>query len=170
MSDVAKNVGGYYAFASVDSNGLLHVARDSRATLYLTYSRTVDSYIIATTESIITGIAAAMKWRIEPIEMINDNSYVMFNRNEIVKSETFETTGYTGYISKESLKGSLGKAHWKETETTWNEIPSYKESRYYREEEFDKVEYDESDIPFAANDSDRFINMVDRFKRASGEK
>ena len=82
---IEENVTGYYAMAVIDKAGMLHIVRDDRAMLYISYSPTVDSYIISTTAEIIAGVCKANKWKFETPEEMLDCTYAMFNGNEIVE-------------------------------------------------------------------------------------
>jgi predicted glutamine amidotransferase len=102
MEEVEKLISGYYAVAVLDKHGLLHIIRDDRADLFISYCRTVDSFIISTTSEIIRNVAKEMKWKIEHPEEILEKSYTVFDMNEIVKhrdivprSATYGT--YSGY-------------------------------------------------------------------------
>jgi len=86
---IAKNASGYYALAILDRQGQLHVIRDSIAMLYLSYSRTIDSFIVATTEDILNSLSKEMRWSITKPELIKDNSYIVFKGNEVVYNTQF---------------------------------------------------------------------------------
>ena len=95
---IEKMVTGYYAVAILDKNGLLHIIRDDRADLYISYCRTVDSFLIATTSEIINNVAKEMKWKIEHPEEILEKSYTTFDGNSILnhRSITPRTSEYGG--------------------------------------------------------------------------
>jgi asparagine synthetase B (glutamine-hydrolysing) len=84
IDDIEKYVTGYYAFAVLTDDGLLHIARDDKAMLYITWCATVDSYMIATTKEILQDIAKKMKWDIAEPEEITENVYAVFDGNNII--------------------------------------------------------------------------------------
>lgn len=109
LKQVESWITGYYAFAVLDrSTGLLHVVRDSRATLYISYSRTIDSYIIATTREIVINLAKEMQWNIEEPELISDNLAVTFDGNTIIEHVTISPKGYASTIDASKVELSLG--------------------------------------------------------------
>jgi predicted glutamine amidotransferase len=110
MEDIEANVSGYYAFAILDKRGQLHVARDSMATLYISWCRSVQSYIIATTKDIIFGVAKKMKWKVETPEELSPDIYAIFDGNDIVSHRSIEplVTGYPTEMN-EVVQRSLGK-------------------------------------------------------------
>ena len=106
IKEIEQHVSGYYALAILDKKGLLHIARDNKAMLYMTYCRTVDSFIIATTVDIIKNVAKRMKWNIEQPEQILDNTYAIFNGNDIVSYESIspiKTSTTMGYSARKAL-------------------------------------------------------------------
>lgn len=98
MPMVESTVTGYYALALLDKAGLLHIVRDDTAPLFIAYSRTVDSYIFATTEDIIRSVSKKMQWVIETPEELLENIHVILDRNEIMTqkdiSPRIDTRGY----------------------------------------------------------------------------
>ena len=82
---IEQNVTGYYALAIIDqTTGILHIVRDDRATLYIAWSDTVQSYLIATTKEIILRIAKGQGWVIEAPELIVSNTHTQFTGNSVV--------------------------------------------------------------------------------------
>lgn len=108
ITDIEQNVSGYYAVAILDKNGLLHVARDDRAMLYVCYSKTVDSYIFATTADILEAVAKEMKWKIENPEEMLPNSYCVFDGNKSISSSKIEPLGSWSAKMTDKEKKSLG--------------------------------------------------------------
>lgn len=97
-----QQLGGYYAVLALDATtGVLHVVRDSSAGLYISWSPTIQSYIIATTAGIIKAVASAMEWSTHSIEKVDDNQYAQFKGNVIISQETinpkprYTTTTFT---------------------------------------------------------------------------
>lgn len=109
LSDITKNVTGYYALAILESSGLLHIIRDDQAELWITHIKSIDSYMIATTPDILEEVCKKMRWNCEPPEPIVDNKHIVFNGNEVVSENDFKPRGKRS--SKFSAKelGSLGK-------------------------------------------------------------
>jgi predicted glutamine amidotransferase len=108
MVDVEKNVSGYYAMAVLETNGKLHIVKDSRADLHYTYSRSIDSFIFATTATIIENICKKMKWKFEEIEKVDDNIHAVFNGNEMVIYESIKPIGSTYSYMSDREKRALG--------------------------------------------------------------
>lgn len=90
INHVADNVEGYYAFMNIDKDGILHVVKDNKANLHLSYIREIESYIIATAISMIEELCTAMDWIVPTIMEINDCTYFRMNGNEILGYEEFE--------------------------------------------------------------------------------
>jgi predicted glutamine amidotransferase len=94
MHAIEDQVTGYYAMAILDSeSGYLHIVRDSQAQLYIAWSPTIDSFVIATTAEIIGMIAYANRWAIEAPERIGDNQHIIFSGNEIVSQKPITPLG-----------------------------------------------------------------------------
>lgn len=108
MKAIEENVSGYYAMAVLDKAGKLHIARDDRAMLYISYCRTVHSFIIATTPDIIKGVAKNMKWNIEQPEELLENFYAVFDGNEIVKHEKIDPWGMVRAYGRSAGARALG--------------------------------------------------------------
>lgn len=108
MKAIEESVSGYYAMAVLDKSGKLHIARDDRAMLYISYCRTVHSFIIATTPDIIKGVAKNMKWSIEQPEELIENFYAVFDGNEIVKQEKIDPWGMVRAYGKSAGARALG--------------------------------------------------------------
>lgn len=84
LESIEMNVSGYYACAIFDK-GVLHIMRDSKAPLFMSYVKSIDSYIIATTELMISYICKKMQWKqFDRPQMILDNCYAMFDGNNIL--------------------------------------------------------------------------------------
>lgn len=99
MPMVEKTVSGYYALAVLDKDGLLHIVRDDRAMLYIAYSRTVDSFMFATTPEIIKTVAKKMQWHIEPIEELLENIHVTLDRNDILSQVDITPKAGSAWLS-----------------------------------------------------------------------
>jgi predicted glutamine amidotransferase len=102
MDAIEKMVTGYYAVAILDKSGKLHIIRDDRADLFISYNRTVDSFMIATTAEIIRNVAKEMKWKIEHPEEILEKTYTVFDSNAILKHVSISprTSEYGGYYGE----------------------------------------------------------------------
>ena len=58
VSGIEQHLSGYYAIAAIAPDGITHILRDDTATLFVARVDSIDSYIIATTEThnpIVTG-------------------------------------------------------------------------------------------------------------------
>jgi predicted glutamine amidotransferase len=118
---IEEHAAGYYAVALLDTSGQLHIVRDSRASLFIAYSETVDSYLIATTETIIKEIAKNMNWKVEEVQPIVDNVYAVFSGNDILSYEEIYPLGYGYGIDESKVATALGQS--KEI-SQFNDIPS----------------------------------------------
>lgn len=109
ISAVEEYLSGYYAFACITPDKLLHIVRDSVATLHIAWSKELDTYIIATTPSIITETADILGCArgLSSIEAIADDIHVVFDRNQIVAQGTINPRGYTNTESRYATS-SLG--------------------------------------------------------------
>jgi len=100
---------GYYAFTAIDPQGRLHVLRDRIAELNIAWCSQYDTYIIATTKSLLQSVADTLKAKIGPINEIKDDIYMIFEGNQIVHTESIKSLGYSrkeaAYASK-----SLGRS------------------------------------------------------------
>lgn len=94
ISKVEEHLSGYYAFAAFGPDSRLHVARDSKATLYIAWVSSIESYMVATTESLIKDTCAGMKWSHGPIDAIEDNIYMVFEGNKLVQHTEIKPRGY----------------------------------------------------------------------------
>lgn len=94
ITAIEENAGGYYAIAILDRLGQLHIVKDDCAMLYVAFSPTAESYLIATTAEIIRDIASRMKWEIEPCERIMPNVYAVFRGNELYHNESIRPLGW----------------------------------------------------------------------------
>ncbi len=104
ISGVEKFVSGYYAFGAIDQDGRLHVARDGVARLVMAWSRTIESFIFATTIELLKGVAKELKLKIGPIDLVEDNIYAIYERNKEVECRYITPRGYDykeyGYARK----------------------------------------------------------------------
>jgi predicted glutamine amidotransferase len=105
---IEEHAAGYYAIALLDNKGSLHIARDDRASLYIAYSSTVDSYLIATTEDILHTIAAGMSWQLDAPLPVKENTYAVFQGNEVVLQQEIAPIGYVSLIDTSKLDAALG--------------------------------------------------------------
>lgn len=100
IDSIERGVTGYYAMAVLDNTGILHIVRDDKAVLFIAWIKTIRSFAIATTQEIIKDICKDMKWEYEYPELILDNTYVVFDGNEIVSHRAIECLGYVPSLSK----------------------------------------------------------------------
>ncbi len=107
INQVETQLTGYYAFTCIDSNGFLHVGRDRIAPLYMAWSAIYDTFIIATTESLLLKISKMLNAKIGPIDEIEDDVYMVFNGNELIHSQSIKSRGWTKRESQHSMS-SLG--------------------------------------------------------------
>lgn len=109
IQDVERDLSGYYAFACIDSMGRLHVARDSYATLYMAWSEVYNTYIIATTESLLTKLNKMLDAKLGPVDEIENDVYMVFDGNELMHHQDIKPRGFTVTESRHS-QASLGRA------------------------------------------------------------
>ncbi len=86
---------GYYAFAAIDPTGRLHICRDGYATLFIAWSAIYDTFIIATTESLLFKLNKMLGAKIGPIDEIEEDTYMIFQGNDLVHSEFIKPLGFT---------------------------------------------------------------------------
>jgi len=108
MDCIEENAAGYYALAILDKQGQLHIARDDRAPLYIAWSQTVESYLIATTVEILTLISDRMQWVIEMPEKIVDNLYAIFQGNEVISYKEIIPVGFDTGVNSDLVSKALG--------------------------------------------------------------
>ncbi len=108
IPSVEKNLSGYYAFANIDDLGLLHIVRDSQATLHMGWSEKLDSYIIATTPEVLKKAAKILGTKVEVIDAIKDDVYVVFKGNDILSYKDIKPRG-RGYAEARWAGYSLGR-------------------------------------------------------------
>ena len=105
---IEKHLTGYYAIAAIDPTGKLHIVRDNVASLYCTYVESIDSYIFATTEALISGVCKELGLDPSPILSVKDNIYMIFNIEGSLESiATIVPKGRSTYADSLSYK-SLG--------------------------------------------------------------
>lgn len=95
MEDIEKYLQGYYAFAAIDPEGLLHICRDDNATLFIAKSAKLDTYIIGTTEGLVLKTSKILDAKIGPIDEIESNGYFIFDGNNLIHSQDFNPLGFT---------------------------------------------------------------------------
>lgn len=129
VSDIEKYLTGYYALGAISPEGKLHVVRDSVASLYVAWNRTLESYIFATTTDLIEDLAELMKYKIGPIERVEDNVYAIFDGN---KQTLFETIKPRGYDYQESKHASASLGYNLDGAKTYKpgDYADYKSNRY----------------------------------------
>ena len=107
IEHVERDLTGYYAFCALDPMGRLHVGRDSIATLFIAWSTSIQSHIIATTEDLIEEICETLKIKVGPIDKIKDNCYLIFDGNGLIHNQLIKPRGYDSRQAEWSHK-SLG--------------------------------------------------------------
>ncbi len=160
IEHVEKDLSGYYAFAAIDPNGMLHIARDKWAKLYIAYSAVYDTHIIATTETLIRKLDKMIDAKIGPIDEIESDVYMVFNGNELIHYQSIKPRGYSITESKHSqssigvslgggeikdetkgkaaLTGLTSESDWETTYSDWDnaiadlESPTGNETEYYK--------------------------------------
>jgi predicted glutamine amidotransferase len=166
MDAIEDSVSGYYAMALLDTNGLLHVVRDDRARLFIAWSETTQSFLIATTIDIIQSIAAKMQWVVDQPKEIVDNIHVIFDGNTILSQTEINPLGYAaiptgqGQASEESkIMAALGETETYEgfrSDTEYQELLD-------KDDYYDKArELNDDDMP--DYDNCEIVDIVDGLK------
>lgn len=109
MESVEKSLSGYYAFGAIDAKGLLHVAKDATASLYVAYSKTKETYIFATTAALIELASSELKLKVGPIDEVEDNVYMTFALNDLASKRDIKPLGYS-YVESKYASQSLGRS------------------------------------------------------------
>jgi len=110
IAGVEKHLSGYYAFAAFDPDGRLHIARDSKATLYCAWSDTIESTIFATTEELIEDIAHELDWKLSNVNPVKDNTYLIFDKGGCDYAESTISPRGSTYAENKHAMASLGSA------------------------------------------------------------
>jgi predicted glutamine amidotransferase len=108
MESIEKHLEGYYAFAAIDTDGRLHLCRDSYADLYMAWSASLNTYIIATTEGLVNKLNKMLDAKIGPIDAIEDDVYMVFEGNELIYHQFIQPLGFTRVQAAKS-GASLGR-------------------------------------------------------------
>jgi hypothetical protein len=106
ITGIESNLTGYYAFGAIAPDGKLHIARDSNARLVTCRIPTIDSYAFATTTDLIEKTCKHMGWKHGPIDIVEDNLYMIFDGNILIKNQTIKPRGY-GYSEEKHMGASL---------------------------------------------------------------
>ena len=100
ISGIEQHITGYYAVAAFAPDSKRHVFKDSIASLYAAYSETIDSIIFATRESHISELCKAMRWTHAIPEPVQNNTYLVFDKGELITQSSFKPRGRTAIESK----------------------------------------------------------------------
>lgn len=85
----------------------MHDIRDSIASLYVAWIPKLQSYIFATTEQLIEKVCEGLKVKYGPIDKVDNNIYMVFKGNELVKQQVINPRG-TEYRQAQWASHSLG--------------------------------------------------------------
>lgn len=136
LESVQKYVSGYYALAVLDSNtGHLHIVKDSRAALFASFIKELDSYIFCTRESIIKDICERRKWTHGVIEELQDDIHITLDKNNVMSTAEIKPLGYTTAIDSRLVKQSLG---YSASESLESEYDSYYGWQNYKDDKYTK--------------------------------
>lgn len=94
IKEVESQLTGYYAACAIGPDGRLHVIKDAIANLFIAWCPIIQSYIFATTESLIIDICKSLKIKHGQIDKVKDNCYLIFEQNELLHNETIVPRGY----------------------------------------------------------------------------
>lgn len=141
IDHVERYLTGYFAFSAIDPSGRLHICRDSRAYLYMAYSSKHETYVFATTESLLKSVCKTLKIEHGPVELLADNIYCIFEGNELVHQQSINPLGFTERESKyasQSLGRSLVNEGWPNvidaTESSNNDSAYWTHDRYFEQQ------------------------------------
>jgi hypothetical protein len=105
---VEADLSGYYAFAAIDTDGLLHIARDEYATLFIAWSAKFDTFVIGTTEELVYEFGKQLNLKLGPIEEVPDCVYIIMKGNAVVHKQEIVPYGWSVRESRHA-KASLGR-------------------------------------------------------------
>lgn len=108
IHEVEKYLTGYYAFAAITQDFKLHVVKDKIADLNIGWSEKLDSYLIGTTYELLEEIAKALDVDINAIDEIADDSYFVFDNNEVIHAQEIKSRGHT-WSEARYAQASIGK-------------------------------------------------------------
>lgn len=109
IEGVENNLSGYYAFGIIDPDGGLHVGKCDTAQLHVTFVSSVDSFMYATTTSIIEKICTEMDWHYEPIAIVADSSYVIHAGNDVTYHQSINPIGVRSSFQRSMMGKSLNR-------------------------------------------------------------
>lgn len=111
IEQLAANITGYYAFAMTRADGALVIAKDRIAPLYSAWILELDTYVFASTESLIQDACSGLGLKVSPqIEAMSSDCYLEFKGNELIQMKEFKSLGFTmreSALSEKSLGYSL---------------------------------------------------------------
>jgi hypothetical protein len=173
VKGIEENVTGYYAIASFDPIGQLHVLRDSIATLYVARIMFLDTLIFATTPRLIEDLCNKFQWRCSVISAMVDNRYLIFNDNKLVSESSITPRGRTAKENAWSSK-SLGRDLFDDEHEliseqdilTEDEEKFLEEVNNYADHTYTFKDYDGEDLTFdqfqALGDNEKLYCLVIR--------
>jgi hypothetical protein len=94
ITEVARQLTGYYACAAFSPDGRLHIFRDVIAPLVATRIPKLDTVVFGTNAALIQGICSDLKLEYSNIEPMFDNQYVVFFDNQVELINSFCSRGY----------------------------------------------------------------------------
>jgi predicted glutamine amidotransferase len=107
IDQVERHLTGYYAFAAIDPYGQLRVCRDKTAPLFMAWSETYETYIIATTSGLINKLNKMLDAKIGPIDEIENDVYMIFQGNDLIHHQFIQSRGWSRNEASHS-EASLG--------------------------------------------------------------
>ena len=141
IQEVERNLTGYYAFSCLDSEGRLHIVRDSIATLFVAWCSINETFIFATTKELLNKVVKAIGGEINYIDEVQDDVYMIFKDNQLVHTSRIESRGFTTVESAWSEQ-SLGRK-------LTNEEPEpnfYDNGNFYAFYDPEEMEIDDIDL------------------------
>lgn len=120
IKGVEDNLSGYYAVGAFNNDNEMHIIKDSIASLVMTYSSTIDSYIYATTDDLITSLCKQYKWQFEPIAKVKNNVHLVYRNNNIIHYAPINPIGMKSQYEQDKMSTSLHYLKHDDEDMKWN--------------------------------------------------
>jgi len=124
MERVSESLSGYYACGMLDAeNGNTIIFRDATARLYVAWFEKFETYVFATTKSIIIAAANSLGVKKFNVREAAENFHAVFDQN----GKLLESTGFTpklrsfGALDKQSLGVEFDWTHYEQ------DVPVYRQ-------------------------------------------
>lgn len=109
VSGIEEHITGYYAIGALDPMGNLHIIKDAVAPLFVCINKTLECFMFATTERLLTEVAKDCHWALGPLEEVRDNCHLIYDiKGKLIHNQDIKSRGY-GFKESEYSKFSLGR-------------------------------------------------------------